>query len=70
MATQTLKVSVQIDDKVIELKGAEKEAFLADREELQKQEEIKQTKLAAQKQLKISAYTKLGLTTEEINAIL
>ena len=68
MATE--KIMVGIDDKVIELKGAEKEAFLADREELQKQEEIKQTKLAAQKQLKISAYTKLGLTTEEINAIL
>jgi len=67
---KTEKILIGIDNEVIELTGAEKEAFLAQREtdqikldaELAKQEELKQ--------LKKFAYTKLGLTEEEINAIL
>jgi hypothetical protein len=68
MATE--KVFVQIDDKVVELTGADKEAFIAQRKadqaELVKQEIVRNE----QKALKVSAYTKLGLTEEEINAIL
>lgn len=67
---KTEKILIGINDEVIELTGADKEAFLAQRQadqikldaELAKQEELKQ--------LKKSAYMKLGLTEEEINAIL
>ncbi len=68
MATE--KIMIGIDDQVIELKGADKEAFL--QQQLKDQAEQESIKLAkeTQKQLKIDAYTKLGLTEEEINAIL
>jgi hypothetical protein len=63
-------IKIQDGNQVIELTGADKEAFLAQREidnlSAQANEEIKKT----QKALKVSAYTKLGLTEEEINAIL
>jgi hypothetical protein len=70
MATKTEKILIGIDDKVIELTGADKDAFLAERAEMQKQEETRKTELESEKQLKIDAYTKLGLTKEEINSIL
>ena len=72
MATQTKseKILIGIDDKVIELTGADKEAFLIQRAEMQTQSEILQTQIKEQRALKISAYTKLALTQEEINAIL
>ena len=69
MAT-TNKVIVGIDDKVIELTGADKEAFLADRETTAQASALLKSEQETQKALKKSAYTKLGLTTEEINAIL
>jgi hypothetical protein len=69
MAT-TSKVFVQIGDEVIELKGDEKTQFLADQAKLEENSAILDNQIKAQKQLKISAYTKLGLTEEEINAIL
>jgi hypothetical protein len=65
MATE--KIIIQIGDEVIELKGAEKQAFLDDRDKTNAEILAKDT---AQKELKVSAYTKLGLTEEEINAIL
>jgi hypothetical protein len=68
MATE--KIIVGIDDKVIELKGADKEAFIAQREADKLVEEQRKAEQQALKQTKISAYTKLGLTEEEINAIL
>ena len=68
MATE--KIFIQIDDEVIELKGADKEAFLEKRAEQQAQEEALKAEQQAQKQLKKDAYTKLGLTEKEINAIL
>ena len=68
MATE--KIMMQIDDKIIELKGAEKEAFIAQRESDLLIEEQRKAQQEAQKQIKISAYAKLGLTEEEINAIL
>jgi hypothetical protein len=64
------KIIVGIDDTAVELKGAELDAFLADRNERQSAEEALKAKDLARKQLKIEAYTKLGLTEEEINAIL
>lgn len=63
-------IYIGIDDQVIELTGADKEAFIAQRTKDQAEAEARQTEVQAQKELKISAYTKLGLTEEEINAIL
>jgi hypothetical protein len=73
MAT-TNKIMVGIYDQVIELKGAEKEAFIADQEERQANSLLLEAEYEAKKQLRIDAITKLGaasgLTEEEINAIL
>jgi hypothetical protein len=69
MALQN-KVFIGIDDEVIELKGAEKEAFLQERANEEAERNVIKTQQEEQKALKVSAYTKLGLTEEEINAIL
>jgi len=63
-------IKIQDGDKVIELTGADKEAFLADRKATADAQAIFKAEQETQKELKKSAYTKLGLTTEEINAIL
>jgi len=72
MATtiKTEKIFIQDGDTVIELTGADKETFIADRKQSELYLELLKTQNAAQKELKISAYTKLGLTEEEIKAIL
>lgn len=64
------KVFIQIGDEVQELKGAELEAFEADRKASEDSFNAIVAEAETQKQLKIDAYTKLGLTEEEINAIL
>ena len=63
-------IKIGIGDEVIELTGADKEAFLKQRAKDQAEETAIQAEKNAEKELKISAYTKLGLTQEEINAIL
>jgi len=63
-------IKIQDGDQVIELTGADKEAFLKQRAKDQAEETAIQAEKNAEKELKISAYTKLGLTQEEINAIL
>jgi hypothetical protein len=72
MATtnKTEKIFIGIDDQVIELTGETKEAFLEQRAKDQAQQDLQKAEQDAQKALKKSAYTKLGLTEEEINAIL
>ena len=70
MAKKDETIFIGIDDQIIELTGTEKEAFIADRNASKAESEARQTQIDAQKELKISAYTKLGLTEEEINAIL
>jgi hypothetical protein len=69
MAT-TNKIFIQEGDQVIELTGKDKEVFVAQRALDQKQSDASLNKAQEQKELKVSAYTKLGLTEEEINAIL
>ena len=74
MATTSKKqeeqIFVQINDERIELTGKEKEDYLVQKSIDNVQwEELKQ-KIQSQLALKVSAYTKLGLTEEEINAIL
>jgi len=61
-------------DQVIELTGADKEAFIADREEMQQSSALLEAEYEAKKQLRIDAITKLGaasgLSEAEINSIL
>jgi len=74
MTMATEKIIVGIDDEVIELKGADKEAFIADREATAEAQVLLEAEYEAKKQLRIDAITKLGaasgLTEEEINSIL
>ena len=46
MATQT-KILIGIDDQVVELTGADKEAFIADREQMQAQALLLETEYKA-----------------------
>ena len=67
-------IKIQDGDTVIELTGADKEAFLAQREADNVQSQLVEAEYEAKKQLRIDAITKLGaasgLTEEEINSIL
>ena len=72
MATE--KIFVQIDDNKIELTGADKETFLADREATAQAKLLLETEYKAKQKAREDAIKKLaeiaGLTKEEINAIL
>ena len=65
---------IGINDQVIELTGADKDAFIAQREADNVAIQLVEAEYEAKKQLRIDAITKLGaasgLTEEEINAIL
>ena len=73
MATTT-KIMVGIDDQIIELTGADKEAFLAERKTKVDAKALLEAEQLAKQQKRIDAITKLGeasgLTTDEINSIL
>ena len=73
MAT-TNKIMVGIDDQVIELKGADKEAFIADQEARAQEALLLETEYKAKQKAREDAIKKraevAGLTEEEINAIL
>jgi hypothetical protein len=73
MAT-TSKIQIGIDDQVIELTGADKEAFIAQREADNAERALLEALALEKQQKRIDAITKLGeasgLTTDEINAIL
>jgi hypothetical protein len=68
------QIFVGIDDQVIELTGAEKEAFLADREATAQAQRLLEAEYQAKRDARESAITKLGeiagLTKEELDAIL
>ena len=64
------KIFVGIDNERIELKGAELEAFLAQRAKDQAEKQARLEQELALKETKIAAYKKLGLTDEEIAAII
>ena len=72
MATE--KIMIGIDDQVIELKGADKEAFIAQREADQAEALLLETEYKAKQKAREDAIKKLaevaGLTEEELNAIL
>ena len=73
MAT-TNKILIQDGETVIELTGADKEAFLADREASNQARLLLETEYKAKQKAREDAIKKLaevaGLTEEEINAIL
>ena len=72
MATE--KIMVGIDDQVIELKGADKEAFIAQREADNAEALLLETEQLAKQTARANAITKLaeiaGLTKEELASIL
>jgi hypothetical protein len=73
MAT-TNKIMIGINDQVIELTGADKDAFIAQREADNVAIQLVEAEYNAKKQARIDAITKLGeasgLTPAEIEAIL
>ena len=72
MATE--KIMIGIDDQIIELKGADKEAFIADREATNVAIQLVETEYKAKQEARESAIKKLaeiaGLTKEELASIL
>jgi len=70
----TSKVFIGIDDKVIELTGADKEAFLADRKASTDAKALFETELKTKQDSRDSALKKLadiaGLAKAELDAIL
>jgi hypothetical protein len=74
MTMATEKIIIGIDNQVIELKGADKEAFIADRDTRQAEELLLETARLEKETARASAITKLaeiaGLTEEEINSII
>jgi hypothetical protein len=73
MAT-TNKIMIGIDDKVIELTGEDKEAFIADRDSRIEAQRLLEAEYKAKQDARDSAIKKLGeiagLTKEELDAIL
>ena len=67
-------ILIGIDDQVIELTGADKETFIAEREERAQAKALLETEYKAKQKAREDAIKKLaevaGLTEEELNAIL
>jgi hypothetical protein len=67
-------IKIQDGETVIELTGADREAFEADRQQVRDEQLLLESEAQAKKQARIDAITKLGqasgLTTEEIESIL
>jgi hypothetical protein len=68
------QIFIGVDDQVIELTGADKEAFIADREATAQALKLLEAEYKAKQDLRESAIKKLaeiaGLTKDELNAIL
>jgi hypothetical protein len=76
MATisKTEKIFIQDGDQVIELTGADKEAFIADKKAINAEQALLEAEYKAKQDARDSAIKKLGeiagLTKEELDAIL
>ena len=70
---QEEQIFIGIGDEIIELTGADKEAFIADREEMQQASALLEAEQAAKQEARTSALTKLatiaGLNEEEMTAL-
>jgi hypothetical protein len=68
------QIFIAVDDQIIELTGAEKEAFLADRKAQTDAQALLEAEYKAKQDSRESAIKKLaeiaGLTKDELNAIL
>jgi hypothetical protein len=74
MTMATEKIMIGIDDQVIELKGADKEAFIADRDARAQEALLLEAEYKAKQEARESAIKKLaeiaGLTKDELASIL
>jgi len=74
MTKKEEQIFIGIGDEVIELTGADKLAFLADRKQLQDVQALLEAEYEAKRTARANAINKLaeiaGLTEEEINSIL
>lgn len=68
--TKSQTIKVQNGEEVIQLTGADKEAFIAQRSIDQAETDARKAETDARKEARLSALQKLGLTEEEINAII
>jgi hypothetical protein len=64
------KIFIGEDDQVIELTGADKEAFLAQREADNAERQAYETELAAKAAQKATILQRLGLTEDELKVVL
>ena len=68
------QIFIGVDDQVIELTGADKEAFLADQAQMRERTLLLEAEQSAKRDARDSAIKKLGeiagLTKEELDAIL
>ena len=69
MAT-TNKIFIQDGEQTIELTGAQKEAFLADRALMQAEQETFEAEQAAKAEQKAAILERLGLTEDELKVVL
>lgn len=70
MATKTNPVFTQIGDEIVELKGAELEAFLATRKEMQDEYDAEKENLKAKLAQRQLIADRLGLTADELKLLL
>jgi Holliday junction resolvasome RuvABC DNA-binding subunit len=68
--TNSEQILIQVNDEVIELTGLDKHNFIAEREANKEVTALVEAEAQTKKQARLSALQKLGLTEEEINAIL
>ncbi len=68
MATD--KIVIQIGDEIQELKGADKEAFLAQRKADNVEQEAREAEQAAKAAEKAAILERLGLTEDELKVVL
>ena len=69
MAT-TNKLFIGIDDQVIELTGADKDAFIAQREADNAEREAREAEQVAKAEQKAAILERLGLTEDELKVVL
>ena len=70
MAIKTNPIFTQIGDEIIELQGAELDAFLATRKEMQDQYEAEKADKLSKEAQRQAIAERLGLTSEELKLLL